>query len=514
MVRIKIQFWCILKNHFEVFALIKINSSSIDSDKKGKLTLYRRLYKSIRKSIISGEFNAGEKLPSSRELSKSLGISRNIVVNCYEQLNAEGYIETRFGSGSFVAENAIQQVKPTSRTKQKKALLTQVAKRSVSHWRSYNLNKDLGADVEIDFQYGPVNISDELQSDINRLSRKCRESINANYQGPQGLTRLRENIARYTQQNRGCHCRPENIVITNGSQQALDLIARMLLTEHDKVIIEEPAYRGATQAFTNVGAKLIRCEVDEDGLNPDVFIQHKKQQTISEARLIYTTPSHQFPTGGILSLPRRLKLLDWANHNNAFIIEDDYDSEFRYKGPPIESIQGLDENDQTIYIGTFSKVLSPVMRVGYVILPDSLLEAFTALKWCADRHSPLLNQMILVEFMDSPMFAKHLKRCRKIYSKRHDVLINALKLHFGDDISIQGTNAGIHLLAWLNKLDISCEDAFLQQAESMSLGLYTPTSLYKQQPSQLGLLMGYGNLSCEKIEIGVKRLHDCYLLFN
>lgn len=474
------------------------------------ISLYRQLYESLRKAIISGEYQAGEKLPSSRELSKELGISRNIVVNCYEQLNAEGYIEARFGSGSFVAENAIQQVPTKSKYAQREAVLTKMAKRSLGHWRNYDLTKDLGNNVEIDFQYGPVNISNELLADINRISRKCRETINSNYQPPKGLPRLRESIARYTKQNRGCRCRPENIVITNGSQQALDLIARMLLEENDTVIIEDPAYRGATQAFSNIGAKLIRSEVDENGLNPDSFEQQFTKKKLSNARLVYTTPSHQFPTGGVLSLPRRLRLLEWANTNNAFIIEDDYDSEFRYQGPPIESIQGLDDYDQTIYIGTFSKVLSPVMRVGYVILPDSLIEPFTALKWCADRHSPILNQMILAEFMDSPLFAKHLKRSRKVYSKRHDVLINALNRHFGDDITVQGTNAGIHLLAWFNKLDVSREEELLKLANTSSLGLYTPTALFEKPPKNLGILMGYGNLSCEKIEVGVQRLAECY----
>ena len=482
----------------------------LDSEETANTSLYRKLYDSLRKAIMSGEYQAGEKLPSSRELSKNLGISRNTVVNCYEQLNAEGYIVTRFGSGSFVADNAIQQPITELKKDRREPVLTDIAKKSLGHWHNYDLHKDLGTNVEIDFQYGPVNISDELMSDINRIARKCRETINSNYQHPEGLWRLREIIARYAQQNRGCRCRPENIIITNGSQQALDLIARMLLNKNDEVLIEEPAYRGATQAFSNLGAKLIRSKVDEDGLNPNNFPEQMAEQNAKDPRLVYTTPSHQFPTGGVLSLPRRLSLLEWANKHNAFIIEDDYDSEFRYQGPPIESIQGLDKYDQTIYIGTFSKVLSPVMRVGYVILPDSLIEAFTALKWCADRHSPLLNQLILAEFMDSPLFAKHLKRSRKVYSKRHDVLINALDKHFGNDITVQGTNAGIHLLAWMNKLNVSHEAELLKHAESMSLGLYTPTSLFENPPEKLGLLMGYGNLSCEKIKIGVERLAECY----
>lgn len=483
----------------------------LDDYLNGKnISLYKNLYRNLRQSIISGEFQAGEKLPSSRELAKTLGISRNTVVNCYEQLCAEGYIETRFGSGSFVVENAIQKPMALSKQNIREPVLTDIAKKSLLHWRGYNLRKDLGSHIEINFQYGPVNISSELLSDINRIARKCRQTVHSNYQSPEGLQHLREIIARYAQQNRGCRCRPENIVITNGSQQALDLIARMLLKSNDEVLIEDPAYRGATQAFTNIGAKLIRSEVDSDGINPDNFSLQKAEN----AHLIYTTPSHQFPTGGVLPLPRRLRLLEWANTHNTFIIEDDYDSEFRYQGPPIESIQGLDKYDQTIYIGTFSKVLSPVMRVGYVILPDSLVETFTAIKWCADRHSPLLNQMILAEFMDSPLFAKHLKRSRKVYSKRHDVLIDSLKKHFGNEVTIQGTNAGIHLLAWMNKLTISHEKELLEAAESMSLGLYTPTSLFEKPPEKLGLLMGYGNLSCEKIELGVEKLAECYAMIK
>ena len=248
--------------------MIKLNHNT-----KEKQTLYRQLYESLRKAIISGEYHAKEKLPSSRELSRTLGVSRNIVVNCYEQLSAEGYIETRFGSGSFVAENAIQHTPEISTGIKREPELTRIAHRSMRHWRAYDLNKDLSSKAEINFQYGPVNISDELLADINRTSRKCRQSIHPNYQGPEGLTRLRQSIARYAQQNRGCRCRAENIIITNGSQQALDLIARMLLNKGDEVLIEEPAYRGATQAFTNLGAKLIRSLVDEKGINPDIFEQ-------------------------------------------------------------------------------------------------------------------------------------------------------------------------------------------------------------------------------------------------
>lgn len=472
-------------------------------------SLYRQVYNSLRGSIISGALQAGEKLPSSREMAVNLGISRNTVVSCYEQLNAEGYIETRHGAGTFVAQHVSQAAVAEPSPKQAPQL-SPTAQNSLKHWRNYDLKQILAAPIEINFQYGPVSVAPELLADINRIARQQRHIIDTNYLRPEGLPRLRASIARYVQHNRGCRCTPDNIVITNGSQQALDIIARMLLQPDDAVLIEEPAYRGATQAFSNVGATLIHSAVDDCGINPTLFTQQKAHA----ARLIYTTPSHQFPTGGVLPLARRLQLLQWAQQHNVFIIEDDYDSEFRYQGAPLESIQGLDEFGQTIYLGTFSKVLSPVLRVGYAVLPDSLVEAFTALKWCTDRHSALSNQLILAEFMDSPAFAKHLKRTRKIYAKRHDVLITALKKHFNDEIEIQGTNAGIHLLVWFKYLSSAHEAQLINLAAEQSLGLYTPTSLYAKPPKKLGLLLGYGNLSCEKIEQGVARLATIYQQIN
>ena len=474
----------------------------------GDGSLYRQLYGSLRETIVDGEYHAGEKLPSSRELALSLQLSRNIVVSCYEQLNAEGYIVTRSGAGSFVAKKVSNKTKKSSRKTNQKPLLSQSAQKSLAHWKNYVSSRTTEDKPEINFQYGPVAINEPLLSDINRIARRCRGILDSNYQDPAGLKRLRESIARYAQQNRGCRCQTDNIVITNGSQQALDLIARLLLQENDQILIEEPSYRGAAQAFSNAGADLIRCDVDEQGLNPDTFAQLSINN--SKIRLIYTTPSHQFPTGAVLSLPRRLRLLEWANSHNAFIIEDDYDSEFRYQGAPIESIQGLDQSGQTIYIGTFSKILSPVLRLGYVILPDSLLEPFLALKWCSDRHSPLLTQHILADFIDSPLFAKHLKRMRKVYGKRRDTLIHALEKHFGDAVSTQGTNAGIHLLAKFNDVDSRYEHELIELAKAKSLGIHSATSLYQNPPDTLALLMGYGNISCEKIKIGVKQLADCY----
>ena len=491
----------------------------------GQGSLYRQLFTSLRQAIIDGNYLAGEKLPSSRELAKSLQISRNTVVSCYEQLTAEGYIVSRPGSGSYVDEDPIKQIKQFKKKRRglsKPLALSMTAKTSLTHWQSYasdiesteksnEKSSDKSTDKitnkshkpEIDFKYGPVAISDQLLSDIGRITRKSRHILSSNYQSPTGLLKLRETIARYVQQNRGCRCNADNIVITNGSQQALDLLARLLLEQGDSVIVEEPCYRGAAQAFSNAGATLVRCDVDEGGLNPKNFPPSTHG---FHPKFVYTTPSHQFPTGAILSLPRRLHLLEWANTHQAYIIEDDYDSEYRYQGRPIESIQGLDQLDQTIYLGTFSKILSPTLRMGYVILPEPLVESFIALKWCADRHSPLLTQHILADFLDSPLFGRHLKRMRKVYGRRRNTLIKAIKKHMGDSVSIQGTNAGIHLLARLNTVGLSEERKLLELANKAGVGLYTASKLYQHPPSKIGLLMGYGNLTSTQIEEGVERL--------
>ncbi len=433
----------------------------------GQGSLYRQLYESLKNTIMTGEYKAGEKLSSSRELAKSLQVSRNTVINCYEQLLAEGYIETRFGSGSFVADNDLNKQQQLPRNNGRSPKLSESAQYSLKQWQAYDPNHIDRGSLDVNFQYGPVEINEYLLKDINRIGRRFSQTLDSHYQRPEGLLKLRQSIARYTQQNRGCRCNAENIVITNGSQQALDIIARLLIQKGEQVIIEEPGYRGAAQAFSNAGAEIIRCNVDKDGIDIDKI--HPKIKLNSEentnVRFIYTTPSHQFPTGAVLPLSRRIKLLEWANENNAFIIEDDYDSEFRYKGPPIEAIQGLDQSGQTIYIGTFSKVLSPVLRLGYVILPDSLIEPFIALKWCSDRHSPLLNQQILAEFINSPLYARHLKRMRKTYARRRQTLIANLEKQFSDEISVEGTNAGIHLLVWFKNIDAAKEQELIQLAK-------------------------------------------------
>lgn len=467
--------------------------------------LYQQLTKSLRRAIIEGHYQSGEKLPASRVLAKTLAISRNVVISCYEQLAAEGYLFTRAGAGSFVA---LGKAAPDSRARSEVLVapkLSNTAKKALSHWQKNDAGKQTEHKLTVDFRYGPVEITQAVTEDIGRITRRSRAVLHSDYQPPAGLEKLRHAIARYVRLNRGCACHPDQIIITNGSQQALDLVARLLLNPGDQVLIEDPCYRGARQVLSMTGAQLVSCPVDENGINPDTFPERDKR---SPFRMLYTTPSHQFPTGAVLPLSRRLALLEWARENRAFIIEDDYDSEFRYASRPIESIQGLDKNEQTIYIGTFSKMLSSSLRIGYIIVPDSLREPMLSLKWCSDRCSPLLTQTVMAEFLDSPLFTRHLRRMRKMYAERREALIACLEQILGDQITIQGTDAGIHLLAWLNNIPQSEEQALLVRAQHKGLGIYSVSPLYAQFPDTTGILLGYGNTSLKQIKTGINMLSE------
>lgn len=467
----------------------------------GKGPLYQQLYLSIRRAIVEQHFQAGEKLPSSRALAKQLSASRNIVISAYEQLAVEGFITSRTGAGSFVTMANIQPPRHQKMKPLSAPVLSDMAVRSQRHWRQLETSKFAPQSADIDFKYGLVEINKAVINDISRITRQRKVQLQSDYQHPAGQRKLREAVSRYLQLNRGCVCHPDRILITNGSQQALDMLARLLLNPGDSVLIEDPGYRGAAQAFSVAGANLIPCAVDEHGINPDTFPVANVSR--GPCRLVYATPSHQFPTGAVMPLSRRLKLLEWAMQNHAYIIEDDYDSEFRYRGRPIEAIQGLDEFDRTIYIGTFSKMLSPSLRVGYIILPEQLLEPMLSLKWCTDRFSSSLTQNVLAEFLDSHLFARHLKRMRKLYGERREALIYYLDELLGESVSVQGSNAGIHLLAWLDGVPLVREKDLIDRARSKGVGLYTATALFHQPPERLGLLMGYSRVTPEQIKKGI-----------
>ena len=479
----------------------------------GQGPLYAQVYRALRGQILSGQLSAGAKLPPTRVLAAELGTSRNVVVLAFEQLISEGYAESLVGSGTYVAAALPDLALPVSgrgpsgaRRDESKTVL-QVAPRLSSFaqtaLRIVRTDGPPRANVEraprFDFRYGRV-APDSRGLDLWQrvLAREARK-LNWDYGAAIGDRGLREAVSQYLQRSRAVVCSVDQVMIVTGSQQGLDLTARVMLRPGDATLIEEPQYRGARQVFLAAGSRLIPAPVDAEGLN----LQPIRD---THARLVYVTPSHQFPTGAVMSLSRRLALLEWAKAHDAYVVEDDYDSEFRYQGRPIEAVQGLDTNHRTIYVGTFSKVLSPALRVGYMVLPPQLVEAFRAAKWLSDRHTPLLEQVALARFIEEGYFEQHLRRMRQVNARRRSALLDAVGAYLGPQVEVTGTNAGLHLLLWIRDFHRAEMETLQAQARSQDVGVYSVSGLYLSPPQRAGLLMGYACLSEPEIEEGIRRL--------
>jgi GntR family transcriptional regulator/MocR family aminotransferase len=332
------------------------------------------------------------------------------------------------------------------------------------------------------------------------IARHARQSLQAvsHYQDAQGYSPLREAIAAHIGITRGVYCSPEQIILTAGSQGALDLVARVLLDPGDLVWVEDPGYLGARGALLAAGAELIAVPVDQEGIDVEAG-----RRRCTNARLATVTPSHQFPTGVTMSLNRRLALLEWAREARAWIVEDDYDSEYRFSGRPLEALQGLDSTQRVIYIGTFSKVLFPALRVGYLIAPPELLKGFVAARRFIDVHPPILEQMALADFIVGGHFARHLRRMRLLYLERRNTLVEALKSELSDLLSITVPEAGIHLVAWLPPGMNARQAARLAAARGLDVMPVARPFLPRG-----GLALGYAGSSPEELRAGVRTLAE------
>ncbi len=297
-------------------------------------------------------------------------------------------------------------------------------------------------------------------------------------------------------------CDFEQVIIVNGSQQALDLVARLLLDVGDRVVIEEPCYQGARNTFIAMGARVVPIPVDQTGLDVS------RLPRSGNIRLAYVTPSHQFPLGGLLSLPRRLDLLRWAEDTGAHVLEDDYDGEFHYEGRPMQAVQGLDRSGRVLYVGTFSKVLFPSLRLGYIVAPPSLAATTTALKFMMDFHSSTFEQEVLADFIAEGHFERHLRRSRARNAARRAALLEALEEAFGDRIEICGANAGVHVVGWLRDYRSSQLAGLIKRAAGKGLGIYSVAPFYMRQPRLAGVLFGYASLTEREIRAGVRLLRE------
>ncbi|MBX2829718.1 MAG: PLP-dependent aminotransferase family protein [Rhodospirillales bacterium] len=444
-------------------------SQTDDRNDQGSVTAYRRLYHGIRAAILDGRLHPGERLPASRDLAKSLGISRNTVVTSFDLLTSEGYLETRVGAGSFVARSlpdrdmhADPDNKPaTSKTANDRPLrLSQSVKRMLEYQRRFPRFR-----VARPFNPATPDLDGfpfDLWARLLRRSWRAPDIDLTIPDDPLGLPLLRNEIAKWLRQSRGVNCHSDQIMVVSGAQQALDLIARALVDPGDIIATEDPGYEGIRGVLASSGAAVHPIPVDEEGLSVDGLAK-----TQSPARIVVTTPSRNYPLGTTLSLARRLSLLQWVTSNDAWIVEDDYDSEYRYDGPPLSSLQGLDDDNRVIYVGTFSRVMFPGIRLGYLVLPPTLIPAFRGMRGFADGVPAPTAQAALGAFFAEGHFGSHVRKMRLRYGERRAHLKALISKTAGDSLSVMPSDGGLHLCARL----IAGHDDIALQEKMVKAGL-------------------------------------------
>ncbi|PSR18152.1 PLP-dependent aminotransferase family protein, partial [filamentous cyanobacterium CCP3] len=464
---------------------------------------YQQISEALRQAILTGRLNPRQRLPSTRALASSLGVSRATVTQSYDQLLSEGYLQTAVGSGTYVCEQLPETLLHAPEPNAVPATPPPPLKLSKYGERLTDFAASPAAEptAEISFRYGRPAL-DQFPLALWRqlLSRRCRCGDWLDYAtDPMGHWPLREAIAAYLSQARAVHCQPDHILITNGTQQALDLATRVLVSAGDAIALEEPSYLSARRVFTSQGAILHPIPVDESGLDVD-----KLARVTAPIRLVYVTPSHQFPTGAVLSLPRRLALLAWAQQNGSLIFEDDYDSEYRYAGRPIPALQGLGQGQSVLYVGTFSKVLFPSLRVGYMVLPPALVPLFRRAKWLSDRQVPGLEQAVLADFIAEGHLERHIRRMRSLYDQRRQALVAALTQHFGSRVTVLGENAGLHLMV---RFHTKIPDAdLIAKAAEVGVGLISASPQYQGHSPDHEFIFSYTELDENAIATGIQRL--------
>ena len=474
----------------------------------GSGALARQLYRALRGAILGGVLPPGARLPSSRALASEVGVSRNTVLLAFAQLLDEGYVAGRQGSGTYVpAElpDAMTAVAPEAPRRAsapaRPPRLSQAARRIGSRELSWAPRP---ARVPYDFRYGRPAFGDFPHSTWSRLlARRARRvsDRDLDYGPAAGVPGLREAIAAYLQRARAVNATPEQVIIVNGSQQGLDLCARVLLDPGARVLLEEPHYPGARGVFVAAGAEIVTAPVGADGIDVDTL-----GAAARGVRLAYLTPSHQFPTGVLMSLARRLALLRWAARAGAYVLEDDYDSEYRYVGRPVESLQGLDRAGHVIYLGTFSKLLFPALRLGYLVVPEPLVQPFTNAKALADAGSATLEQLALADFIRDGHFERHVRRSRARNAARRAALLEAVGEHFAGRATAGAADAGIHVLLWLHDIAARHLRTHLTRAEQLGVRAYSVASCYMTPPRTAGLVLGYAGLGEKQIRDGIALL--------
>jgi GntR family transcriptional regulator / MocR family aminotransferase len=465
---------------------------------RGGEPLFRQVYSGIRQAVLTGAVSPGSRLPSTRDLAEQLGISRTVVLLAYEHLLAEGFVEGRGGSGTFVSEGVDLNLARRTR-KMTRLQLSRLGNAVSGSGSTVDTPQPRPVAPRYNFIYGRSDLATFPFAVWRRLLlRSAREASMRQFDyGPaQGSTELRAAICAHLRRSRSVVCTPDQVIVVNGSQQALDLVIRVLVDPGDAVALENPQYDGTREALRAAGARLRPVRVDREGLDPT--------QLPNDAKLVFVTPSHQFPTGAVLPLHRRLALLEWARRQNAVIVEDDYDGEFHYDGRPLESLQGLDREGRIVYIGTFSRTVFPSMRIGYLVAPASLVPALTAAKWLSDLHSASLEQQTLADFISGGMYERHLRRLRRKNTTRRTALLEAIAEHLGDRVEVTGEGAGAQVALWPRKKVVERE--VVAAALRKGVGIYGTAHCWLKQPTRPGFILGYARLRDQEIREGIRLL--------
>jgi GntR family transcriptional regulator/MocR family aminotransferase len=470
-------------------------------DRTGGKPLHRQICDAFREAIVEHRLRSAQRLPSTRTLAGALAVSRLPVLNAYEQLLAEGYLESRVGSGTFVSSTIPHEPRslerPAARPRRRRPSPRPIARHPAALVRA----------PEPWLQgFGAFRMSEPALDQFpfptwtRLLARHARrlEPGALNYCSPLGDLRLRQALAAYLRTARAVRCEAEQIMVVSGSQQAIEIAARVLVDPGLPVWVEEPGYGGARDALAMAGTRLVPVPVDDEGL--DVAAGTR---VCRAARAVVVTPSHQYPLGATMSASRRLQLLDWAQTAGAWIIEDDYDSEYRYESQPIAALQGLDRDARVVYVGTFSKVLFPALRIGYLVVPPDLVARFAAVREAIDICPAGLLAAPLTEFISEGHFARHLRRTGQLYRERRTALVEALRRSFGARLQVVGAEAGIHLVALGDGLR---DRAIARRAAQEGLWAMPLSSCYLGRSPRNGLVLGYGGTSADRMPAAVERL--------
>jgi GntR family transcriptional regulator / MocR family aminotransferase len=480
----------------------------------GEGLLHEQVYRAIRLSILHGKMRPGVRLPSTRSLGRQLGISRTTVLSAYEQLAAEGYLTGRPGSGTYVSReipDAMISARQPAAEPPGEAKIRVVRAKKISAYASRiqkmepasrNVIAELSRPLPYNFQYAHVATQDfPFRVWSNLLARYASRAPTA-ISDPAGTLGLRTAIAEYLLRVRGVSYAPEQVIVVNGALQGIDLILRVLLEPGDTVAIEDPHLLGARDMFLSAGAKLLPVSVDDDG------ICARELERRRDVKAVFVTPSHQFPTGATMSVERRRELLDWAAQTGTYIMEDDYDGEYRYHGAPLESLQGMDRSDCVLYIGTFSRTIFPEL-LGYIVVPPSLVKIFHDTKWLVDRHTFPLLQDVVADFLRERHFEHYLRRLRARSERRRDALLDAIRENFGESAHVYGADAGIHIMLTLDQVTPDNVQELGAKATAAGVGVYTTIANYLRVPRRAELLLGYSALAEPAIRAGIHALREC-----